>query len=188
MIVKGPWSTSSYPSCVYRCSSGRKIVHLAVVEMQSLSLKDFIVRSVLRPLGTMKLNSISKPHPGSSLGSLDCQEKPEMVGLLSIPELVLGGPTNFEPMLASDGTTGTEGTRWPLGGSGADPAREDPECTAWRGGGTPALVQGGGTSAFMLWACGSCGTTEPALRAEGDSIGSPCGVRKASAVKQLAPF
>lgn len=48
-------------------------------------------------------------------------------------------------------------------------------------------MQGGGTSAFMLWACGSCGTTEPALRAEGDSIGSPCGVRKASAVKQLAP-
>lgn len=107
-------------------------MHLAVVEMQSLYPKDFIVRSVLRPLGPMKLNSISKPHPGSSLGSLDCQEKPEMVGLLSIPEpwVILGGPANFEPMLASDGTTGTEGTWWPLGGSGADPAREDPRCTA----------------------------------------------------------
>lgn len=55
-----------------------------------------------------------------------------MVGLLSIPEpwVVLGGPTNFEPMLASDGTTGTEGTWWPLGGSGADLAREDPKCMA----------------------------------------------------------
>lgn len=107
-------------------------MHLAVVEMQSLSLKDFIVRSVLRPLGPMKLNSIRKPHPGSSLGSLDCQEKPEMVGLLSIPEpwVVLGGPANFEPTLASDGTTGTEGMWWPLGGSSADLAGEDPECTA----------------------------------------------------------
>lgn len=61
-------------------------MHLAVVEIWSLSPKDFMVCSVLRPLGPIKLNSISRPRPGSSLGSLDLQVKPETGHLLSIPE------------------------------------------------------------------------------------------------------